>query len=434
MHDFFRLTSVSQARETLLSAWSPRSQPVEKAPLHKALGRMLGANITSPEHVPPYARSTVDGYAVVSKDTFGASESMPAILTLVEDIAMGAMPSNKIDRGQTSGIPTGGALPPGADACVMVENTSVLDENTILVLSPVSPGENVIHKGEDVRRTELLLQAGHVLRPCDIGALAALGITSVPVLTRVKVAVISTGDEIIDPSETPSPGQIRDINTYSLSSAAESIDARALALGISEDTYPCLKNLVEVGLEQADMVVVSGGSSVGQRDVAVQVISDLGPPGVLVHGIAIKPGKPVILGLCHGKPVFGLPGHPVSALLAFDLFVRFAVESIYGVSHVQPLSKDTWVQARISRSMASFPGRQVSVQVQLRHEQGEVWADPVLGKSGLISTLVRSNGEVTIPADSEGIIQGSQVWVRLSDGHGTLPSFRRILTTEANRQ
>ncbi len=433
MQDFFRLTSVEEARKALLSAWSPGPLPVEKVPLHKALGRMLGVSITSPENVPPYARSTIDGYAVVSKDTFGASESMPAMLTVLEEIPMGAMPSNKIDQGQTSGIPTGGALPGGADACVMVENTSALDENTILVFSPVSPGENVVRQGEDVRCGELLLQAGHVLRPCDIGALAALGITSVPVLVKVKIAVISTGDEIIDPSETPLPGQIRDINTYSLSSAAESTDAQALALGISEDTYSSLKNLVEKGLEQADIVVVSGGSSVGTRDVAVQVISDLGPPGVLVHGIAIKPGKPVILGLCRGKPVFGLPGHPVSALLAFDLFVRFAVESIYEASHVRPISEDAWVQARISRSMASFPGRKVIVEVQLRHDQGQVWADPVLGRSGLISTLVRSDGQVTIPADSEGIMQGSQVWVKVSRGHRVLSSFRRILTVEGNK-
>jgi molybdopterin molybdotransferase len=427
LDDFFVLRTVEEARKAFLSAWLdagrgflPALLPQSDAELLLASGRVLAKDIVASEDVPPHPRSTVDGYAVAAADTYGATESLPAMLNIVEDIAMGAMPTARLSRGQASRIPTGGMLPKGADACIMVEHTDLLDADTVLVHRPAAAGENVVQQGEDVREGQTVLGAGRVLTPFDLGALAALGFPRVPVVERPVVAVISSGDEIVPPDEMPLPGQVRDINTYSLSAALAGFGARPLALGIARDSYESLRALVEKGLGCADAVVVSGGSSVGTRDVAVQVFGDLGPPGVIVHGVAVKPGKPVILAICRGKPVFGLPGHPVSALVSLDLFVRYALNALTaasagGLDLAGQLSsaQETWVQARLGRNVSSTPGREDHVRVQLVEKDGMLVAQPVLGKSGLISTMVRSDGEVVIPQDMEGLMEGSQVAVRL---------------------
>ena len=430
MEDFFDLRTVPQARETLLSALRKLpSKPLgtEDLDLLSALGRVLASDIVSPEDIPPHPRSTVDGYAVAAKDTFGASETLPAILEVIEEVPMGEIPRMAVLPGKTSRISTGGVLPEGADACVMVEYTELLDDSTVLVQKPVSPGENVIQAGEDVRHGEVLLEAGRVLSPYDLGALAAIGMSSVPVLRKPRVAVVSTGDEIVPPERRPEPGQIRDINTYSLSASLATMGAVPLPLGIAPDTYGALRALVEEGLALADAVVVSGGSSVGARDNTLKVFSDLGPPGVLIHGVAVRPGKPVILAICRDKPVFGLPGHPVSALVALGLFARSALDAMTAMSlglspdsadsvltrGLQPWRRAGLVQARLTRSVSSVPGREDHVRVRLVDRDGELFAEPVLGKSGLISTMVRSDGEIVVPFESEGFLEGSLVSVRL---------------------
>ncbi len=427
MEDFFDVRTVDEARKALLSALGladhRATTPVlrqERVDLCSAFGRVLAADAVSPEDVPPYRRSTVDGYAVAAKDTFGATEPLPAMLEIVEDVQMGAMPSRALASGQAARIPTGGMLPQCADACVMVEHTDLLDDRTVLVQKPVSFGENVVQPGEDVVKGQTLLAAGRLLSAFDLGALAALGFAEIPVVARPKVAVVSTGDEIVPPGKKPLPGQIRDINTYSLAAALIAAGAEPLVMGIAKDTYPSARALVEKGLDQADAVVLSGGSSVGARDVALQVVNDLGPPGVLVHGVAVKPGKPVIIGVCRGKPVFGLPGHPVSALVSLNLFVRYALDALTAhaagdVGLLGPLSaaREIWVPARLSRNVSSAPGREDHVRVRLFEKDGTVWAEPVLGKSGLITTMVRSDGEVVVPLESEGLIEGSAVKVRL---------------------
>lgn len=433
MVEFLDVKPVDEARRALLAGWfaeagrPPRLLCVEDADLSSALGRVLARAVVSPEDVPADRRSTVDGFAVAARDTFGASEALPAMLEVIQDVAMGRMPEKAQGPGQASRIPTGGVLPEGADTCVMVEHTELLDDGTVLVERPSSPGENVVQRGEDVARGETVLGAGRVLSPFDIGALASIGVSCIPVVARPRVAVISTGDEIVPPGTAPCPSQVRDINNCSLSASVRRLGAEPVALGIAEDTYPALRLLVEKGLEQADMVAVSGGSSVGARDVAVKVFSDLGPPGVLVHGVAVKPGKPVILAVCRGKPVFGLPGHPVSALTAFDLFVRYAlnvmVASAVRKAPADPAlvaalssSQETWVDARLSRSVSSAPGREDHVRVRLVRKAGELLADPVLGKSSLISIMVGSDGEIVIPPESEGLIEGTRVQVRILRG------------------
>lgn len=419
MEYFFTVRTVSEAREILFSSWKVPTPDKEVVSLLDATGRILAEDVTSAEDIPPFSRSTVDGYAVIAEDTFGASSALPAILEVVEDIPMGAVPTKPIRRGQASRIATGGMIPQGSNACVMLEHTEPLDDSSILVQAPVAPGENIVVKGEDVRSGERILSAGHLIRHCDVGALAAVGLTSVAVFKRPQVAIISTGNEVVPPDEKPGPGQIRDINSYSLASRVKELGATPKLMGIVPDRYQTLMEKVEEALSGSDMVVISGGSSVGTRDLSLRVIEDLGPPGVLVHGVNIRPGKPVILGLCRSKPVFGLPGHPVSCLVTFELFVKPAIRALSGLDTGRyGLAQDRWerytgLTARLSRHVASAPGREDHIRVRLRESGGELWADPVLGKSSLISTMVHADGEMVIPAELEGLAQGTPVPVRL---------------------
>jgi len=262
------------------------------------------------------------------------------------------------------------------------------------------------------------------LRPPDVGALAALGVCQVPVAKKPTVAVVSTGDEIVPPEASPGPGQIRDINSYSIAASVESAGGDPLILGIAHDTYDALRSMVERGLEAADMVIVSGGSSVGVRDHAVRVFSDLGPPGVFVHGVAVRPGKPVIMGASGNKLLFGLPGHPVSALTAFSLFVRPSIDAMLGALDPSNLAAsaaiagaetviEPTVTARLTRNVSSAPGRQDHIRVRLIQDKDGFWAEPILGKSGLITTMVRAQGEIVVPRNSEGLQKGTTVQVRL---------------------
>lgn len=427
MEDFFNVRDVEEAREILASAWSraagASSSAVlahEQVDLLSALGRVLAHDVVSTEDIPPHARSTVDGYAVIARDTHGSSEALPAMLSLGADVTMGALPSGALAPGHACRIPTGGMLPEGADACVMVEHTELLDENTVLVYRPVAAGENMVCRAEDVRAGEAVLKAGRLLSPYDLGALAALGVTRVSVVARAKVAVISTGDEVVPPDAVPLPGQIRDINSYSMAASLLAFGAEPLLMGIAKDTYGSLRGVVEEALGRADAVILSGGSSVGSRDVAVKVLDDLGPPGVLVHGVALKPGKPVILAVCGGKPVFGLPGHPVSALVALDLFARHLLCVMIAFSAKEPTAASRLLSAResrvpavLGRNVPSAAGREDHVRVRLVDRRGVLYAEPVLGKSGLLSTMVRSDGEIVVPKDSEGLVEGSAVTVRL---------------------
>ncbi|MGI6603966.1 MAG: gephyrin-like molybdotransferase Glp [bacterium] len=409
MEDFFRVKPVAEARTELFLNWEPMPLKVETVPLTAAFGRVLAEPIRSHENIPPYNRSTVDGYAVRAADTFGASEALPALLTVVEDIPMGVVAERPLMLGEVSSIATGGMLPEGADAVAMIEFTEKLDDTTVAVLRPVAPGENVIRAGEDVMAGEELFTAGQRLRPADVGALATLGITAVPVWRKPRVAILSTGDEIVAPGETPGPGKIRDSNSYSLGAAVQATGGEPLYLGLVPDEYEAVLAGVQRGLATADLVLLSGGSSVGVRDVAAKVLADLGPPGVLVHGVALRPGKPLLLALCQSKPVFGLPGHPVSALVTFDLFVRPAVERLLGVSAKQR----PYVRARLGRNVASAAGREDHIRVRLVEAETGLVAEPVFGKSGLITTLAQADGTIVIPAAYEGLRAGVEVEVYL---------------------
>jgi molybdopterin molybdotransferase len=379
-------------------------------PTAEALGRVLAEDLRSPSDLPSFPRSTMDGFAVRAADTYGASEALPAYLTVVGEVFMGRQPETRVSIAQAARIATGGMIPDGADAVVMVENTQEVDSTTIEVVRPVAPGENVIRIGEDVSAGAPLLARGQVLRPQDLGGLLALGIVEVEVARRLRVAILGSGDEVVAPDQEPGPGQIRDINSYTLAALVRRAGHQPLVLGIAPDVYAELESLARRALELAEVVIISAGSSVSTRDMTAEVIASLGQPGVLVHGVSLKPGKPTILAVADGRPVFGLPGNPVSCMVTFDLFVAPALYRLSGCAD-RPLSQTQ--AARLTRNLASAPGREDYIQVRLERRDGELWAEPVFGKSNLIYTLVRSDGLVKIDLDKGGLSAGELVEVRL---------------------
>ncbi|MBF7084042.1 molybdopterin molybdotransferase MoeA [Desulfallas sp. Bu1-1] len=411
MAELFQARTVREARE-LLGTHLKGGCSVEWVPLLEALGRRLAQDVTAADAVPGFDRSTVDGFAVRARDTFGASESLPAYLDVTGEVLMGREAAGHLGTGQAWRIPTGGMLPPGADAVVMVEYTEELDDRTIGVTRPVAPGDHVVRAGEDIAPGAKVLPAGHVLRPQDLGLLSAVGLTGVPVTAPVRVGIISTGDEVVEPHCRPAPGQVRDINSYALYGQAAAAGARPRLYGIVRDNFELLLARLRQALEECDLVLLSGGSSVGVRDVAAKVLDSLGSPGVLFHGISIKPGKPTVGAVVDGKPVFGLPGHPVSAMVVFELLVTPLLK--YG-SYVDN-QLEFPVRARLARNMRSAAGREDYIRVRLRREGAEIVADPVLGKSGLISTMTRANGLAVIPAEKEGVEVGEYIWCQVLKG------------------
>jgi len=382
----------------------------ERIRTEDALGRVLAEDLSSPGSLPTFRRSTMDGFAVRAADTFGASEGLPAYLTVIDEVLMGRPAGRDPKLGEAVRIATGGMLPDGADAVVMVEHTQDVDDATIEVLRPVAPGEHVIQVGEDVNTGDHLLSAGHVLRPQDIGGLLALGIVEVTVATKLRVGIISGGDEIVAPDAEPGPGQIRDVNSYTIAALVERAGHTAVQMGIVPDVYEALERAAKDGLEQVDVLILSAGSSVSTRDMTGQVISSLGEPGVLVHGVSLKPGKPTILALIGDKPVFGLPGNPVSCMVTFDLFVAPTLHRLAGRppgEHRQTLA------ARLARNVASAPGREDYFQVRVEERDDGLWAEPIFGKSNLIYTLVKADGMVRIDLDTSGLTEGQWVQVIL---------------------
>lgn len=407
--EFFDCLTLSEAVVQVSAAAARRRLAEETVPLMAGLGRVLARDVTAPEDVPPFARSTVDGYAVRSADTFGASASAPALLTLAGEVLMGQASGTVLAAGQAVAVPTGGMLPPGADAVVMVENTEKPDAQTVLVLRPAAPGENVVTQGEDMARGVVVLRRGRRLAPADIGALAACGYTQVPVRRKPAVAVFSTGDEIVDAGCAVTAGQVRDINGYALTAALTEAGAAVRREGIVPDRFAALREAVARVLPAADMVVLSGGSSVGVRDHVLQVLQSFPAAQVLLHGVTVKPGKPTLCGLIGTVPVFGLPGHPVSALTICELLVKPALAAMLGQTPT-PLPR---LRARMSRNVASAPGRDDFIRVRLEERPSGYRAVPVFGKSGLISTLTQADGVVHIAAAQGGLQQDDWVEVTL---------------------
>jgi molybdopterin molybdotransferase len=408
MPELFTVLPPHEALQKLFTHLTPRVS-IETLDTARALNRVLAEAPVARTPLPAFPRSTMDGYAVRASDTFGASEAIPAYLTVIGESPMGAAPTRSVERGEAMIIHTGGMLPDGANAVVMIERTQKTTVTEIEVMRAVASGENVLQVGEDVKPGDPLLPIGHLLRPQDLGGLMALGITQVSVAQRPRVGILATGDEVIDPHAEPQPGQVRDVNTYSISGIVERAGGVAQPGGIIRDNFDALYEAARNLLDRSDALVLSAGSSVSVRDMTSDVIEKLGKPGVLVHGVSIKPGKPTIIAMCDGKPVFGLPGNPVSAMVVGDLFITPTLWKMQGCE--RPPLRQT-IRARLTHNLASVPGRVDYIQVKLIERDGELWAEPVFGKSNLIYTLVKADGMLIIPIDANGIAAGELVDVR----------------------
>lgn len=382
--------------------------PVEKVSLIDSYGRVLSEDIIADQDLPGFNRSSVDGYALNSQDTFGAGKGAPCYLTVIGEVLMGEMPALAVKRGEAVKIPTGGMLPEGADSVLMLEHAEPIGEDMIEALRQLAPGENVIAKDEDVRAGEHLFSSGTRLSPADVALLAGLGIKEASVYKKPQIAIISTGNEIV-PHETPlRVGLVRDTNSFVLAGLVRNLGAVPIRCGIIQDEFSALKKALFDSLKDADMVLISGGSSVGTRDIVAHVVGEFG--SILFHGVLMKPGKPALAGFVSGKPVFGLPGHPVSAVQCFDTFVRPALEKLSGLKSP---SRPCTVTASLAKAVRSQAGRHDFVRVMLNEKDGALWAVPVLGKSGLLSVLLRADGVVEIPPERLGLEAGEQVTVRL---------------------
>jgi molybdopterin molybdotransferase len=385
---------------------------VEDVVVESALGRVTAAPVVAGESLPAFPRSTMDGYAVRAADTFGASDAAPAYLRMTGEVRMGTVARETVLRESAIRVHTGAMLPPGADAVVIVEDTNLRGDE-LEVLRAVAPGDSVVALGEDVREGDTVFAAGHRLRPQDLGALHALGITRVKARRKPVVAVLSSGDEVVAPGVTPPLGAVRDVNGITVAATIERAGGIAIAHGIVPDDEDFLEKNARSALAGADMLVLSAGSSVSAHDITARAVARLGSPGILVHGIAFKPGKPTILALCDGKPVIGLPGNPMSALVVAWRMVRPLIGVLLGVAVPSDgLGEETALEARLTASVSSRPGREDYVPATLRRgADGVMEATPVFGKSTLIFALVRSDGLIEIPLDRAGLAAGSMVRV-----------------------
>jgi len=402
--EFFTTRTVAEA----LAGFRPaRRTGAETIPLADALHRVPAAALTAPHPLPGFARSTVDGYAVRAADTYGVSEGLPGYLDVAGAVRMGTEPEVTVAPGTVAVMPTGGVLPPGADAVVMVEYTQEAMPGTIEVTRPVAPGEGVVRADEDAAAGAELVPAGRPLRAQDLGMLAAAGVTEVSVHARPRVTVFSTGDEVVPPQTAElRPGQVRDAMATALAALITQAGGEARHGGIMPDDRAALEAALRGALPASDMIVISAGSSVGARDETAAAVARLGPPGIWCHGLAIRPGKPTLLAECASVPVIGLPGNPRSALVVFRLIGMPLVRRAGGCT--SPPAEPV-VRARLARDVASAAGRLDVVQVRL--EDG--LAVPLFGLSALLSILTAADGYVVVPEEATGLGSGTDVDVTL---------------------
>ena len=409
MPEFLKLIPTQQALQILLSEMQVKVSREHVLAIN-ALGRVTAESIYSPIPLPTFPRSTVDGYAVRAADTFGASESLPAYIRVIGEIHMGSSPGFDINPGETGLILTGGMLPDSSNAVVMVEYTQQVGEDTVEILRSVAVGENIIKIGEDVQSGEEVIPSGVRIRPAEIGGMAALGILELEVAKKPLIGLISSGDEVVPPDGKLSPGQVRDINSYSLSALIDQAGAIPKRYGIFPDQADQLEAIGAKALDECDVVIITAGSSASARDLTARVINNLGSPGVLVHGVNNKPGKPTILAICNHKVVIGLPGNPVSALVIAGLFVVPVIESLLGMNNVGVRIR---LQAKLSTNVPSQAGREDWVAARLYDSASGYQVDPIFSKSNLIFSLVRANSLIRVPPDATGLSAGDMVEVQL---------------------
>ena len=409
MKGFFKVQTPDQLFQKLNRF---KSLSVESIHIEKSLHRVIAEDVISPISLPEFQRSTVDGFALKARDTYGASEKNPSILQVVGEIPMGKVSDIELKEGEAVKVATGGMVPKGADAVEMVEYVESIDSHTLHIFKTLSPLENVIQVGEDVKKGQGVLRQGHWIRPQEIGLMSGIGKTDVRVFLKPKVGIISSGDEIIPIDKNSLPGEVRDMNRYTISSMVEETGGVPHFLGIAKDRFDDLKKKIEIGLKESDMVVITGGSSVGTLDLVGEVIQTLSGTEILGHGLSIRPGKPTLLADINGKPFLGLPGHPVSAMVVFHFFGKPLLKILSGLSE-EEISPRLKFKAKASRNIPSVAGREDYVRVKLEERDGTLWAHPVFGKSGAILHLVHADGLIKIGIHEEGLEEGEEAEVIL---------------------
>lgn len=405
--ELFEVKTTDEMKALMENYFSDYQLETETVPLEGALGRVLSAPVVSGVNVPHFDRSVVDGYAVKLRDVQGASESIPAFLKLTGAAAMGRETTLSLHTGEAVYVPTGGMVPAGTEAMVMIEYTERFGEDELAVYKGAGSLENMMLTGDDIRAGARVFEAGHTIRPQDVGVLSSVGVVEVPVYTKPRITIISTGDEIIRPGQTPGPGQIVDINTPAIAALSEKLGAEAAGVAYAADDPQAIEDAIVRGLEQSDAVVLSGGSSVGERDYTLAVLKKLGE--VFLHGLSIKPGKPTIMGRAMGKPVIGLPGQPASAIMVYMVVMK----KLMNIFHKTDLYKNQYIVGTLTENVHAAPGRRTFQTVAVETGEDGVRVKPTYGKSGMITLLAYSDGYIEMTENEEGKNPGDSVKVML---------------------
>lgn len=406
--DMFTVATKEAVRNLLEKEFESYQIAVEEVDILAARGRILAEDIYSDENIPNFTRSTVDGYAVKMEDIIGCSESIPAFLKLIGEAAMGQENLSELKSGETMYVPTGGMLPKNADSMVMIEYSEKMDDE-IAIFRPSSIRENVIDIGDDVKLGEKVLSAGVEIKAHHIGALAAIGKSQIKVSKKLNVAILSTGDEVISIDQKPKIGEVRDVNSFEIASMLENIGCNISVLEHIKDDFDYLNSALENALEKSDIVIISGGSSVGNHDQTPEIINEMGKPGVLIHGVAIKPGKPTIVAKAREKAIFGLPGHPASCLIAYKVLVEPFIKNVL----MKAKDKVETCIAKSDFQVHVSSGRDVFYMVEIEKQEEGLLAKPIHGKSGMVSLFSKADGYIEIPMAKEGLKKGEKVHVKL---------------------
>ncbi len=402
--DFLRLATIQEIYDDYIAKIKAIDE-VEKVETMDALNKVCAKDVVSPQNLPGFDKSLVDGYAVMAFDTKGASMNLPALLKVTCEIQIGKKPDRTLKSGEAAWIPTGGALPQGADAVVMVEHTQAFDD-FVEIMKPVAVGENVMRYDEDIKMGETVLRKNKRIRVNDIQLLLQLGVTKVDVYRRAKIAVISTGDEIIEPWQSPSFAQVRDSNTYSLVAWLNSLGFFAQRVGHVKDDEDQLHALLKDCLDNYDFIAISGGSSIGTRDYTTKAIERLGKPGVVYHGALVQPGKPTIFALIDQKPILGLPGNPVSFFVSSRFFLLPILKRLENEEKFIPQPAGL---VRLTKNVPSTQGREHFVRVKLKFEKGDILAEPLFSETAHVSNISAADGVIRIPSQTEGAYAGQLV-------------------------
>lgn len=407
-NELFNVLTLAEAMETLRPYMQPFYERQEEVSLEKSWGRIAARDIIASWDLPHFRKSTVDGLAVRSADTFGANDSLPALIINIGEVLMGRTPSKPLGKGEGMLIPTGGMIPEEADAVVMIEHVENFGDSLYGVSQPVAPGENLIDIGEDITVGKVFISRFFSIRPQEMGLLAAQGIVNVPVIVRWNIGILSTGDEIVAPEIEPNRAQTRDINGYALMGQAISCGCNVKYYGIVGDDEKELRERLKEMLAESDIIILSGGSSVGTRDLTAGLIQEISETDLLFHGLALRPGKPTIAGVAQGKVIFGLPGHPVSAMVVFDNLIRPWLDAS---THIMPNKPSP--EGILTQNIYSGSGREEFLYVSITPKGDDYLLNPVRGKSGLISTMVQADGLVHISLDNEGLEADKRIKVRM---------------------